>query len=734
MPYRYGDQFYAGAGVSTMFAMGDFETFSAAGYVWGGAANKWGAPRGSKDKGLFAVGAATYAMHPTTEVLSFAYDLLDGKGRQIWLPGMPNPMDLFQHLAQRRYFEAWNVAFEWWIWNYVCRRRYGWPPLPEDLIMCAMAKSRAHSMPGALGNAASVMRVAAQKDTEGKRLLDKFSVPRNPTKKDVRIRVLPAQEPEEFERLVAYNVQDIAAEEDVAVRLPDLPPDELEFWRAHERINRRGVHVDQATVADAITLIEQAFEKYNAELAAITGGAVTAASQLQKLKEWLHGQNVHMDEMDEDAIDTALGKMDPAAPAYRALQIRQRVGSAAVKKLYAFERLVAPTGRIHDAFVFHSAHTGRSASMGLQLQNFVNSGPDVQLCECGKHYGKVAWHDTCPHCGTQREFSKTVEWDRAAVDDCIETMRNRSLDYFEYVWGDAFPAISGSLRGMLCAAPGHELIVSDYSAIEAVVLAALAGEEWRLEVFRTHGKIYEMSASKITGVPLEEYLEYKKRTGQHHPDRKKIGKVAELASGYGGSVGAWKAFGADEFFTDEEIKEKVYAWRDASPMIVNLWNGLERCALGAVRSPGSAHAYRQLSFQMIGNVLYMTLPSGRRLSYHNPLIEQNQWGKDAISFEGWNTNPKMGPTGWIRKQTFGGRLAENATQAVSNDLLRGAIVRLEPARYPIVMHVHDELIAEVPTGFGSIEEMERLMAVLPPWAAGWPVKAAGGWRAIRYGK
>lgn len=514
-----------------------------------------------------------------------------------------------------------------------------------------------------------------------------------------------------------------------------------------------------------------------------------------------------------------------------------------------------------------------NSGAGPQFQNFPNSGPNVRCCEgCKRHFG--AHLTMCPWCGTSEAFSDGVEWGPGPANDAIETMRTRSLDWIEFIWGDAFPVIAGSLRGMIVASPGHDLVCSDYNAIEAVGLAMLAGEQWRIDVFETHGKIYEMSASKITGTPFEEYLEYKKRTGQHHPDRKKLGKVAELAcfaagtlvftnrgyvpieaitvddmlwdgeqwwasdgavskgarrtigfdgiavtethpvyvgegqwasvyglcqsyelrdrayqasrrpedrrhyggvethhewreegavepvfdilnagprnrftilterghlivhnSGYQGWIGAWKAFGADAFFTDDQIKDNVLAWREASPMIVKLWEGLEKCAHFAVSNPGSRHTYRDTTWFAHGDALYCQLPSGRHLVYHRPVLEPSDRGNGlSLSFEGWNTNPKNGPIGWIRKRTWGGKLTENVVQAVCNDLLREATIRLEAAGYPVIMHVHDELICDVPEGFGSVEEMEAIMMARPSWAQNWPIKASGGWRGPRYGK
>jgi DNA polymerase len=329
------------------------------------------------------------------------------------------------------------------------------------------------------------------------------------------------------------------------------------------------------------------------------------------------------------------------------------------------------------------------------------------------------------------------EWCVEVVDLALNDIATRDLQYVEQQWGNAVAAVSGCLRGLFSAAPGCDLICSDYSAIEAVVGAELAGEAWRQEVFQTHGNIYLASASKITGTPLEEYLRYKKENNRHHPDRKK-GKVAELASFYGGGLGAWKAFGADEFLTDEEIQDNVRAWRAASPAVTAFWWGLQDAAVLAIQLPGRCYSYRGISYGVQNDILFCRLPSGRTLTYHQPRVASKMmpWGKETvcITYMGWNSNYLNGPVGWMQLETYGPKMVENCCQAVARDILAHGMMQLAAAGYPIVLHVHDEVVAEVPAGTGSIEEFERIMSTMPAWAAGWPVKAANGWRGQRYRK
>jgi DNA polymerase len=314
--------------------------------------------------------------------------------------------------------------------------------------------------------------------------------------------------------------------------------------------------------------------------------------------------------------------------------------------------------------------------------------------------------------------------------------------------------VSESIRLLLIAAPGHDLICSDYSAIEAVVLAALAGEEWRLEVFRTHGKIYEMSVAMITGIPFEEITEHKTRTGEHHALRNSLGKIAELASGYRGWVNAWKRFGAADHFPDDaSIKNAILKWRAASPAIVEFWGGqwrevapwtfapccygLEGAAVQAVLNPGAWYSHRAISYALnpATGVLHCRLPSGRDLYYHEARLtdDVDRFSRQPIKkilFTG--ADKKTGKPSV--QSTHGGVLTENVVQAASRDLLAEAMLRIDAAGYPIVAHVHDEVIAEVPEGWGDVSEFETLMATRPAWAHDWPIRAAGGWRGKRYKK
>lgn len=761
---KLGDRFYAGMGIATVLPECDFETCSEAGFDWDEDAQKWKVPRGAKKKGLSAVEAARYAEHPTTDAQWFAFDLKDGRGVEQWVPGMPNPQRLFDYLATGGLIEAHNNMFERLIWRHVMMRRYGWPDAPAAQWRCSMAKARAHALPGALGMIGEVLNLPIQKDKEGERLLKMFAVPRDPTKKDPRTWIRPADAPEEFAAYGRYNATDVQSEAEVSIRCPDLEGEELEFWQADQAINWRGVHIDRAGVENCIAVIDQAHEVYNAELRQITGGAVNAASELEKLKGWLGAYGVFMGDgpgtMDDDAIEAKLFELrnapEPNPLPIRALQIRQFIGSASVKKVFAMANQVCNDNRLHNLFSYHAARTGRPTGNGPQPTNLPKAGPTVYLCGCGRHSANAA---LCTWCNIpRRPGARPVEWSAEGVEDALLVMGTRDLRTLEYHFGDAMLAVSGCLRGLFTAAPYHDLIASDFTAIEAVVLAQLAGEEWRLDVFRAGRDIYLESISRSQGIPFEELVAYKKQHGMHHPMRQG-GKIQELALGFGGWIGAIKAMavqlGIEITETDEELKQDIIAWRNASPNVVEFWGGqsrnfgrtpgmfgLEGAAIQAVINGGTRYHVARLdgtpsgiSYEMRDDALYCQLPSGRYLTYHRPrLQETGTWRGYSLSFEGYNTNPKSGPMGWIRMPTYSGKLAENVVQATARDIQRHAMVNLERKGYPIVLHVYDEIVSEVPMGRGTTEEFETVMGTMPAWAKAWPISATGSWRGKRYRK
>lgn len=781
----------AGMGIARVTPDLDFETYSEAGQCWDG--QKWVGPPGApkNKRGINVVGAAVYAAHPTAEVLMMAYDLKDGRGKRFWRPGLPAPLDLFAYLQAGGLIEAHNAMFERLFWELVCVPRMGWPEVKPEQWRCSAAKARAFALPESLAMAGAVLGLQTQKDKRGTALINKFTVPQKPTKKDPRTRHLLLWSPDlaaaqfEYARrgiphaltqaqadldhaetiaFAEYNVTDIASEAELSSRCPDLEGEELQWWQVDQACNRRGIAVDVGGLQDCASVIREVFAKYNAELMLLTG--IDSASKNEQLIGFLAGQGVAMESMDDESVTAALARTDLQPLARRVLEIRAACASASVKKVFSMLNTVSDDGRMRGLYVYHGARTGRDTGEGPQPTNLPSAGPDLYECSgCGQHFGGRQL--ACPFCSKFiKPGQKKNEWNIKAAEQCIAQLRHRSMNWLEWCYGDALHVIAGCLRAMYVSAPGKDFISTDYNSIEAVGLAELAAEKWRQEVFRTHGKIYEKSAALMFSVPFEEMMQLRgydlskpewwkqEATGKHHPLRKK-GKVAELAFGYAGWIGAAKAF--DMPGTDDEIKADILKWRDASPAVVEFWGGQQRgrgfhaypelfgvegMAVAAIEREGQEFPVRRLdgtfsgvTYQRRGRVLYCRLPSGRLLHYHNPQLGPNPGRPGrAISYEGWNTNPKNGPMGWIRMNTYAGKLVENINQATCRDILRWACIRLEERGYPVVMRTYDEIVCEVAEDFGSHEEFERISEDAPPWAQGWPIRAPDSWRAKRYRK
>ena len=742
-----GTQYPCGNHVSTIMPSFDFETYSEVGYV---IDERTGNVKGLSPQGkggLPVVGTPVYAEHPSTRVVCLYYDLKDGKGNRGWIPGTPTPIDLINHIYSGKAIEAWNITFEWYIWNMICVRQFGWPPLQLEQCYCAMAKSRRHSMPGGLGNCAKVLGTPL-KDKEGTRLINKLSRPVSATKN----RPLPywdfTNAWDDYLKFYSYCADDVRAEDGAAALIPDLTPYERQTWLADQTINARGVRVDMVALHAMQRIMDEMFAQYVAELKELTGGIVDSASKVAALGKWLETQGTFLPDMKADTVDEALAEttLPEGSPARRALEIRSILSSANIKKIPTLLLRVSSDGRLRDQYSYCGAdRTGRWSAGGVQLQNITAKGPKSAHCEgCGQHFNPRKLTN-CPRCGSQM-WHKMNDWTVEAVMDAKNDLIHNSLAFVEHIWGDPSTVLCGCLRGLFISKEAARFICCDFSAIEAVIAACLARCQWRIDVFNTHGKIYEMSAGKITGTPLDIYMQYKNDNGFDHPDRKKIGKVAELASGYGGWIGAYRAFGAEG--TDDEIKAQILAWREASPEIVEMWGGqfrqtgakpwnarpelygLEGMAIMAILNPGQHYSYLDITYHVHQDILYCRLPSGRFLTYHRPrLIDGDDKLKRGpcykIIFEGWNSNTQKGPVGWHVLETYGGRLFENICQAVGADIQAEALVRLEKRNYPVAMHTHDEAISEMQYGSGSVDEMCALMSENPEWCSWWPIKAAG---------
>lgn len=742
----------------TQHATIDFETYSEAGFEWSDALNKWVPPEGGSatNRGLGLVGVVNYTRHPSFEVLCAWYRLPGGE-LTYWDPSMPPPADLFAYIQAGGIVEAHNHAFEHRVFQAL-----GWPEVPLAQQRCSMAKSRAWALPGSLDLAAATLGTTP-KNPDGKKGIQLFCAPQQPKfSNGLSRRIRPEDEPGKFQQyIVQYGRDDVISEESLSAVVPELSPIELEHWQVDQTVNRRGVAVDVPTLYAMRRILRDAHRLYGDRCREITGGI--SPSEVSQLIIWAANRGVLLSALDDEAITEALARENLPDPVRQMLHCRQAVASASVKKIHAMINRATTEGRIYDLFNFHAARTGRPTGDAVQPTNFPRGSLAVNKCGCGRYFAASA----CGWCGAPAAGAPD-EWNPDAMHDAIEVAQTGSLALMEHTFGAgrALDALAGCLRGMFVAGEGRDLVSSDYTAIEAVVLACLAGEQWRIDLFHNKGKIYEASGAKVGGVSYESLLEYKQQTGKHHPLRQ-VGKTAELALGYGGWIGGWRAFD-DSGRTDDEIKRIILAWRDASPAIVEFWGGqvrreqgwrdelygVEGAFIRAALLPGVPVHYRGFIFEASKPAfpvrcpaaslaepctVQITLMSGRKLTYHNVLLEptpaDRQWaGRYAISYEGYNTNPKSGGVGWIRMRTYSGKLVENLCQATANDILRYAMSNLERAGYPIVLHVYDEIVCEVPKGFGSVEELESIMKTLPSWAAGWPIGADGGWRGRRYRK
>lgn len=701
----------------------DVEAYSAAGYRFEG---KRYYPIEKNKKGIAAVGSAAYCEHHSTEPLSLVYGR-ESDDLHLWVPRLPGPRLLFDAIHNGELIYAHNVAFEFWFWFNIFYARMGWPPIPRKQFRDTMALAQAWGLPGALGDVGKALNLNVQKDAEGTRLLNKFSVPRKPTKANPRLRLWPCEDLPDAQRLYGYNITDVDACKAIADACPPISPFELDVWLLDQDINERGIAIDLEGLVTLQSFVDDIAEEFNAELQAITGGLVVDSNKLPDMAKFMAARGLPVDSLDKDHIKVLL-KQDPPIPPdlKRMLEIRQLLGQSSVKKLAAMSRMVTRDGRLHELFSYCGApRTGRFAGRGPQPQNLKSSGP-------------------------------RDDW---GIEHIEEVLACPSYARLKELYDDPLQAVAGSIRGLFVAGQGMDLICSDYSSVEAMCLAFLSGEQWRMNVFNTHGRIYEATCADITGIPLEEILAHKERTGSHHPKRKPLGKIPELALGYGGWINACKNFGADKYFdSDRAIRDMIVAWREKSPMVDEFWGdqvrkvrndtgwydfhyeryGLEGACVNAIQHPGQEFSYRSITYFVTNGILHCRLPSGRHLYYHNPrlvpglhnLSKMPVW---KITFMGMY-NRSDGPKQWTRLTTYGGKLAENVTQAVARDLLVFGMLNADRAGYKIVLHVHDEPVAEVLEGWGSVEEFERLISIAPPWAKEWPVRAAGGWRGKRYRK
>ena len=570
---------------------------------------------------------------------------------------------------------AWNAQFE-----RTCIGHYLGRVLSPDSWRCSMVHAASLSLPLSLKEAAKALKTGEQKDKAGENLIRYFSVPCKPTKSnDGRTRNLPEHNPEGWQQFKDYCMQDVRTERDIRKRLEVFPlmEHEWDYYHMDQRINDRGVLIDKKLVEQAIAcdlMLSDAMTKKAYELTGLEN-----PNSVSQLKTWLQERGIEIDSLGKKevaALITDLDKHSCDQEALDMLKLRLQMAKSSVKKYQAADRCTCADGRARGLFQFSGANrTQRWSGRNIQLQNLPQN-----------------------HIST--------------LDEARELVKMGCFDMVESIYGNTPDILSQLIRTMLIAKPGHKFIVADFSAIEARVLAWLAGEEWRMEAFKNGEDIYCASASQMFGVPVVKH-------GINGELRQK-GKVAELACGYGGAAGALISMGAlDMGLSEEELPDLIDDWRNSNPKIVQFWWDIEKAAIETIKDHKDRQVGR-IGVSFSNNTLWLQLPSGRRLAYVKPKLQPNRFGRLSITYEGLGQNNK-----WSRIETYSGKLVENITQATARDLLAEAMWRIENAGLDIVGHVHDEVILEVPEDDVTVEKVCQIMNQNPKWADGICLSSAG---------
>jgi DNA polymerase len=640
---------------------------------------------------LRTIGTHKYAADPRTEVLCCAF-AVDDEAVQLWTPGDPVPA-MFVGAAIN---PAWIVCahgdhFETAIEQHLLAPRYGWPLVPIERHRCTQALCLAHGLPARLSAAADALELSNRKDAAGERLMHQTSKPRRPHKDESPDGIYWFEDQERLKRPYSYCQQDVEVERELYQRLPALSSSEQQLWELSSTINARGFCVDRKFADAARRIAQAAAPEIDQELAELTAGEITSINQIAKLQAWLQQHNCIMATLGRKAIEKKLLDPELIPAVQRVLELRLGGAQAATKKITALLARAGDDNRIRGSFRYHGAATGRWSGEGIQPQNLKR--PTVDDLETAV---------TAVATGDYAHVRSLYPRPLSVVGDCS--------------------------RSMICAAPGCVLIGADFSSIESRVLAWIAGEEWKLDAYRrfdaTHDprdEPYCETACRIFRVPSGSYT-------KDSPERN-IGKTCDLAFGYMGGLGAWRKF-QPERFTDEEVRVFNTEWRAAHPAIKRFWYDVDRAALTAVRERGRVIRCGPIAFKNTGSFLLLKLPSGRKLSYPQPRAvgdEQRQHIVFTDNAAGQFQDCRNGDG------AYGGLWTENVVSGIARDLLAEAMLRIEAAGYPIVLHVHDEIVAEVPEGFGSLDKFTKLMTRKPAWALELPI-AAQAWTGKRYAK
>lgn len=645
---------------------------------------------------LKRTGVYPYARHTDTGIWCMAWRIKGDPEVSIWHPGQPFPERLHAHIRDGGTLRGWNVAFERIMWKLCAVRKYGFPVVPDEQFICTMAEAQAMALPRRLEHCAQVLRLPTQKDKQGHALMLKMCRPRkfddegNPQWWASETNVTDPL----IVRLGDYCKQDVRTEESIQDFVNPLSVSERAVYLHTQRMNDRGVNLDIELVMAAQIVAQNEIDKQNKILAEATGGAVTEITKVQKLKEWLaatqgltNEDGEPLDSLDKEALrDLLSDKGSLTEPAAVALQARQEAAKSSLKKIEAMLDCVDRDGRMKGLLIYHAASTGRLAGTLAQPHNFPR-GNDVK--------------------NPEQYIEQVLRWEPTALN-----------------------ILSAMLRTMLTAKPGSDLLCSDFSGIEARVLAWLAEEHYLIDAFRTNAPIYKMMAARVYNCPVTDIAK--------PSDQYTLGKSLILGCGFQMGVKKFIESSKKQYGLVVEkalAEEAVTAYRQTNTKIVSYWNEVNRAAISAVSTPGEVFATRgrRVKFIKRGGYLWIKLPSGRALAYASPKIvdRMTPWGetRPAVEFSGLNNYTRK----WERMALYGGLITENVVQAVARDLLTDASLRTEAAGYPTILSVHDELVSERKVGEGSLEEFTALMKEAPAWAAGLPIDCES-WRGVRYKK
>ena len=628
---------------------------------------------------LTARGVYAYTEAEDFEILLFGYAFDDEPVRVIDFAKQEElpPEVLFSLNDPAVIKTAFNANFET-----TCLSKY-FSGINADQWQCTSVLAATLGFPHNLDGVAKVLKLEQQKDAIGKSLIRLFSIPCKPRTANLfekaATRNLPEHDPEKWELFKKYCAQDVEVEREIRKKLErfQILEEEHRIWQLDQKINDTGVKVDKVLVSKAIECDTSYQQRLVEEALKLTG--LDNPKSVSQLKAWLYEvEGLEVDSLNKETVPELL-KETESATVHRMLELRRDMAKTSVKKYQKMEMTLCLDERVRGLFQFYGANrTGRWAGRLVQVQNL----PQNKLKD---------------------------------LDLARELLRSGDYETLELLFESVPNVLSQLIRTAFIPSEGCTLMVADFSAIEARVIAWLAGEKWRMNVFNGHGKIYEASAAQMFKVPIESI-------GKTSPLRQK-GKISELALGYQGAKGALITMGALKMGLEEsELPGLVTAWRQANPNIVQLWYDVENAAIRAVEGKTSASIQLGINFSYESGFLFITLPSGRRLAYVKPRIEvEERFNKSGITYEGMDQTTKQ----WCRLKTYGGKLVENIVQAIARDCLRDSMLRLDAAGYRIVMHVHDEVILDAPIGKGTLEEACAIMGQPLDWAPGLPLRADG---------